>query len=69
MTASAPSAANAAPTTPPISACDELDGSPKYHVARFQTIAPMRPAKIDGRRHELGVDDPAGDRRGDLRAR
>ena len=28
MTASAPSATNAAPTTPPISACDELDGSP-----------------------------------------
>src|SRR5829696_3638810 len=45
MTASGPDAANAAPTTPPISACDELDGSPKYHVARFQAIAPMRPAK------------------------
>src|SRR4051795_10962875 len=41
----APSAANAAPTTPPISACEELDGSPKYQVARFQMIAPMRPAK------------------------
>src|SRR4051794_14904499 len=40
----APSAANAAPTTPPISACEELDGSPKYQVARFQMIAPMRPA-------------------------
>ncbi len=44
--ASAPLAANAAPTTPPISACEELDGSPKYHVARFQTIAPINPAKI-----------------------
>src|SRR5215213_9924408 len=45
MTASGPLAANAAPTTPPMSACDELDGSPKYHVARFQAIAPIRPAK------------------------
>ena len=45
-TASAPCAANAAPTTPPMSACDELDGSPKYHVTRFQKIAPMSPAKI-----------------------
>src|SRR3954469_1873647 len=44
--ASEPAAANAAPTTPPMSACDELDGSPKYHVTRFQKMAPMRPAKI-----------------------
>ena len=28
-----------------MSACDELDGSPKYHVARFQAIAPISPAK------------------------
>src|SRR3954467_12334849 len=34
----------AAPTRPPISACDELDGRPKYHVIRFQPIAPIRPA-------------------------
>ena len=27
-------------------ACDELVGSPKYHVTRSQTIAPMSPAKI-----------------------
>src|SRR5215213_7227717 len=40
-----PSAANAAPTTPPMSACDDDDGSPKYHVSRFQKIAPIRPAK------------------------
>ncbi len=46
LTASAPAAAKAAPTTPPISACEELDGSPKYHVSRFQKIAPTRPAKI-----------------------
>ena len=29
-----------------MSACDELDGSPKYHVTRFQVIAPISPAKI-----------------------
>src|SRR3954447_15018292 len=39
-----PSAANAAPTTPPISACDELDGRPSHHVARFHAIAPISPA-------------------------
>ena len=44
----APSAANAAPTRPPISACDELDGSPKHQVARFQAIAPISPAKTIG---------------------
>src|SRR5919201_3009279 len=44
-TASAPAAAKAEPTTPPIRACEELDGSPKYQVIRFQEIAPIRPAK------------------------
>src|SRR3954465_9532218 len=44
-TASDPAAAKAAPTTPPISAWDELDGRPRYQVARFQAIAPTRPAK------------------------
>src|SRR5207342_3700546 len=29
-----------------MSACEELVGSPKYHVMRSQTIAPMSPAKI-----------------------
>src|SRR3954466_2151927 len=41
---SAPSATNAAPIRPPISACDELDGSPAHHVARFHAIAPTSPA-------------------------
>ena len=45
-TAEAPTAANAAPTIPPISAWEELEGSPKYQVIRFQAIAPTRPAKI-----------------------
>ena len=41
--ASAPSATKTAPTMPPISACDELDGSPKYQVIRFHAIAPTSP--------------------------
>src|SRR3954453_12556197 len=45
LTADGPAATNAAPATPPISACEELEGSPAYQVARFQAIAPMRPAK------------------------
>src|ERR671915_2371459 len=45
ITASAPSAANAAPTTPPIKACEELEGRPKYQVIRFQAIAPIKPVK------------------------
>src|SRR5512132_3674151 len=44
-TASEPADANAAPTTPPIRAWEELEGRPKYQVARFQKIAPTRPAK------------------------
>jgi hypothetical protein len=34
-----------APVTPPIRACDELEGRPWAHVIRFQAIAPTRPAK------------------------
>src|SRR4051795_13533537 len=41
---SAPSATNAAPISPPISACDELDGRPSHHVAMFHAMAPTRPA-------------------------
>ena len=36
--------ASAAPTRPPISACEDDDGRPKYQVVRFQVIAPTRPA-------------------------
>ena len=35
---------NAAPTSPPISACEELDGRPNHHVSRFHAIAPTRAA-------------------------
>src|SRR3954471_5181992 len=45
-TADVPACASIAPTTPPINACDELDGRPAHQVTRFQTIAPTRPAKI-----------------------
>jgi len=32
------------PTRPPISACEDEDGRPKYHVIRFQLMAPSSPA-------------------------
>src|SRR4051812_37096843 len=40
-----PPAASVAPTIPPISACDDDEGSPNHQVTRFQAIAPTRPAK------------------------
>src|SRR5947209_17696532 len=40
-----PLEAMAAPISPPINACDDEDGSPKYHVIRFQAIAPTTAAK------------------------
>ncbi len=43
-----PTAASIAPTTPPIRACEELEGSPKNQVTRFQTIAPISPANTIG---------------------
>src|SRR5580765_7003370 len=42
LTVSAP--ASAAPIRPPISACDEDDGRPKYQVPRFHAIAPSNAA-------------------------
>jgi hypothetical protein len=41
----APCATNAEPTMPPIRACEDDDGSPNHHVARFQAIAPISPPK------------------------
>ena len=41
-----PAATNVEPTMPPMRACEDDDGSPNHHVARFQAIAPMRPPKI-----------------------
>src|SRR2546421_708537 len=39
-----PDCTSAAPTRPPISACDELEGSPNHHVSRFQAMAPKSAA-------------------------
>src|SRR5690242_14568845 len=44
--ASTPPATHVAPISPPNSACEELDGSPRYQVVRFHKIAPTSPAKI-----------------------
>jgi hypothetical protein len=41
-----PAFITAAPAYPPNSACDELVGSPKNHVIRFQMMAPHNPAKM-----------------------
>ena len=35
-----PALATAAPTSPPISACEEDDGMPYHHVITFHAIAP-----------------------------
>src|SRR3954464_11739054 len=45
-TADAPAPATTAPIIPPISACEDDDGTPNHQVTRFQTIAPTSPAKI-----------------------
>ena len=52
----------AAPTSPPISACDELDGSPSHHVNRFHAIAPNSAGEHGLRGREARVDDPLADR-------
>src|SRR5215217_1656333 len=38
-----------APTRPPINACEDEAGSPKYHVVKFHTIAPTRAASTTAR--------------------
>ena len=47
-TAEPPAAASVEPITPPMSACDELDGMPKSQVTRFQMMPPARPAATTG---------------------
>ncbi len=39
-----------APMRPPNRACDELEGRPSSHVSMFHVMAPMRPAKMIGRK-------------------
>ena len=63
LTTLQPAAATLEPRTPPISAWLELDGRPRYHVTRFQVIAPTRPARTTFERDRLGIDDPGRDRR------
>ena len=48
ITAPVPTAAIIAPSMPPMSACEDEDGTLKYQVTRFQTIAPTRPANTIG---------------------
>src|SRR5664279_6200617 len=48
-------APSAAPTRPPISACDDDDGRPKYQVSRFHPMAPNSAAKTTTR-----LCDPLG---------
>src|ERR1700744_5519389 len=45
LTACPPAAAIVEPMTPPISACEELDGIPNNQVTRFQRIPPIKPAR------------------------
>ena len=40
-----PNSISTAPMIPPINACDELDGIPKYHVIMFQRLALIKAAK------------------------
>ncbi len=54
----APAAASIAPTMPPISACDELDGRPKSQVSRFHTMPPTRPANTSSRVTSPGSTRP-----------
>ena len=43
-TAAIPPLAIPAPSRPPMSAWELLDGIPRYHVSRFHTMAPSRAA-------------------------
>src|SRR3954468_14946012 len=45
-TAENPALASPPPSSPPIKACELLEGMPSAQVTRFQTIAPIRAAKI-----------------------
>jgi hypothetical protein len=49
-----PAPAIAAPTSPPTSVCDELEGNPHHHVRRFHVIAATRAAAITVRFTTLG---------------
>ena len=50
-----------------MSACEELDGSPKNQVMRFQTIAPINPPRMTFASTNDDVDHPLADRARDRR--
>ena len=67
MTPPTPALAIMAPMRPPKSACDELDGMPKYQVMRFQTTAPTRAARTTGSVTRSVLTMPFADGLGDAR--
>ena len=63
ITAPKPALAMAAPARPPIRACEELVGSPRYHVIRFHKIGPQQAAEDHVAYHTtLGCTTPLPDR-------
>src|SRR3954471_23994547 len=59
LTPANPPAAIAAPESPPMSVCDELDGIPKYQVSKFQQIAAITAANIRWKLINAGSTMPA----------
>lgn len=53
-----PALTRAAPTRPPTSVCEELEGNPHHHVSRFQVIAAMSAAAITDRLSTSGSTTP-----------
>jgi hypothetical protein len=53
-----PELATAAPTKPPTRVCEELEGSPNHHVARFQAIAAISAEAITVRLMTSGLITP-----------
>ena len=62
-----PAFATPAPTSPPISACELLEGMPAIQVTMFQTMAPTRAAKITAGVDDAGVDDALAHCLGDMK--
>ena len=61
--ASGPSATNAEPTTPPISACEERRRQPEVPGGEVPGDRADEAGEHDRRRDQVGVDDAVGDRR------
>ena len=56
-----PALATPAPTSPPIRACELLDGMPKRQVITFQTDSSHERAKDHARLHDVSDDNPGAD--------